>query len=465
MSALISFAWVALKRFPMGKQVKAMDTSVHLAPGSNAYEACLSGLVNGTAAAQMPRQIRQPRSTKEIQTAIRDAAALNLKISVRGGSHSAHCASNNSLMLDLAASYKEITISGDRVRIQAGANMGAVVQALSPYGRTIPVGTHTTPGFGLLLMGGIGHLSRILGLTIDAIEELHGFRSNGEPFKLTATTGEHEDWKLMRGAAIFLGVVTEATLRTFPRYDLRVCRELFTLDQLSDEIANAENFPASAACSMILGFPQDHPHAMGLIYAVAETNRQESMIALDGLKAPWQDIVAGQEQLPPFEMPQLDGRVESILQASVHRMRRTRTWVYSISLPNGLAEKLGPILKQSINSAPNRDCRIDLQHVGGLVNTIPEESSAYLGRSAEWSIVITGVWPGTDGIMAKRVRDWADILFKKLIPLAIHYYIVQRHPGDWSYPTETRLAYGPIWEQLNRRKTAWDSLDLLPSLI
>ena len=216
---------------------------------------------------------------------------------------------------------------------------------------------------------------------------------------------------------------------------------------------------------MILGFPQDHPHAMGLIYAVAETNRQESMIALDGLKAPWQDIVAGQEQLPPFEMPQLDGRVESILQASVHRMRRTRTWVYSISLPNSLAEKLGPILKQSINSVPNRDCRIDLQHVGGLVNTIPEESSAYLGRSAEWSIVITGVWPGTDGIMAKRVRDWADTLFRKLIPLAIHYYIVQRHPGDWSYPTETRLAYGPIWEQLNRRKTAWDSLDLLPSLI
>lgn len=56
MSALMLFAWVALKRFPMGKQVKAMDTSDHLAPGSNAHEACLSGLVNGTAAAQMPRE-------------------------------------------------------------------------------------------------------------------------------------------------------------------------------------------------------------------------------------------------------------------------------------------------------------------------------------------------------------------------------------------------------------------------
>ncbi len=103
--------------------------------------------------------------------------------------------------------------------------MGALLQALAPAGRMVPVGTHATPGFGLLTMGGIGHLSRSLGLTLDHVEALRGVTAQGEPFAITASSRPGAV-DLLRGGAVFLAVITEATLRTAPRNRLRLVRRL-----------------------------------------------------------------------------------------------------------------------------------------------------------------------------------------------------------------------------------------------
>ena len=91
----------------------------------------------------------------------------------------------------------------------------------------LPVGTHATPGFGLLTMGGLGHLSRSFGLTLDCVEALRGVRADGERFEIRADQADgSEAWRLLRGAAPFLAVITEATLRTCPRRPLQVIRQL-----------------------------------------------------------------------------------------------------------------------------------------------------------------------------------------------------------------------------------------------
>jgi len=114
--------------------------------------------------------------------------------------------------------------------------------------------------------------------------------------------------------------------------------------------------------------------------------------------------------------------------------------------------------------APNRDCRIDLQHVGGVDGDVPVDASAYRGREAEWSIVITALWPPQDAAAGKAAGAWADACFDALLPLANHYYIVQRHPGTNRYAQELTLAYGPMLEALRRRKRELDPQGLLPAL-
>lgn len=432
--------------------------------GTKAYESVLAGLNNGCAAAQDPALIVQPRCVDEVLEAIQLAHQRQLPISVCSGSHSALCSRSGTLMLDLSAGLNQIHSHGDRVTVQAGAQMGAVLGALAPLGRMLPVGTSPTPGFGLLTMGGVGHLSRSLGLTLDHIEEMRGVTTNGEMFSINAVSTDQELWTLLRGASIFLAVITEATLRTDARSELRVIRRLQPLDQLNDVVSRAEGLPEQGSCSLILGFPPGQSNPEVLSYAVAPITHQDVLETFQRLPNGWSEVVGGLEELPDFELPGPDGAVPITSQPSQNRRKRIRSRVYSISLPRERGQDLVTVLMNAINSAPNHDCRIDLQHVGGRVNTIPVTSSAYRGREAEWSIVVTAVWQADHRSAERAACNWADESFDALLPLANHYYIVQRHPNTPRYASELSLAYGAILESLRERKRLMDPQGMLAPL-
>jgi len=435
-----------------------------LSPGDGAFEACLAGLHNGSAAADQPALIAQPRNEVELIEAIRLAAERDWPISVCSGSHSAHCARAGTLMLDLTRGMNRIEPRGEQVWLQGGAAMGALVKALAPHGRMVPVGTHPTPGFGLLTMGGVGHLSRSLGLTLDHVEELRGVTTQGEPFTISADHPDRELWSLLRGGAIFLAVITEATLRTAPRSRLRLIRRLQDLDHLEALLTQAEALPRQAACSMILGVPPEASEAQLLSYAVAGEEQAEALAALARQPDAWIQTADGLDELADFELPNSDGSIPVPPPANGDRRRRMRTKVYSISLPRGQVVALAALLRQAMRDAPNRDCRIDLQHVGGADSDVAIDATAYRGRQAEWSVVVTAVWPPQEAEAADAAGRWADACFDALASLANHYYIVQRHPGTIRYRQELELAYGPALEALRRRKQALDPRGLLPEL-
>jgi len=435
-----------------------------LTPASPAYDNVLNSLHNGAAADQDPALIAQPRCEAEVIEAIQLAHQRGLAISVCSGSHSALCSRSGTLMLDLASGLNRIEPLGDLVTLQGGASMGALLQSLAPTGRMVPVGTHATPGFGLLTMGGIGHLSRSLGLTVDHIVELRGVSAIGEPFVISAKDPDQELWMLLRGGAIFLAVITQATLRTAPRSQLAVVRQVQPLARLSDVLAQAEALPPEGSCSVILGFPPDRQQPHLLSFAVADQPHRELLNAFEKQPGSWNAVVAGLEELPAFDLPGADGSVPLLPPPNGDRHQRLRTRVYSISLPSGLGQALSTMLIEAITRAPNRDCRIDLQHVGGIVNQVAMDQTAYRGRQAEWSIVVTAVWAPSDQTAAANACRWADRCFDALATMANHYYIVQRHPGTPRYARELELAYGPVLEPLRRRQRLMDPQGQLASL-
>jgi FAD/FMN-containing dehydrogenase len=299
---------------------------------------------------------------------------------------------------------------------------------------------------------------------VDYVEELRGVTAQGEAFTLTANHPDQELWSLLRGGAIFLAVITEATLRTATRHRLRLVRRLQDLDHLNALLAQSEALPREAACSLILGMPPQATSPQVLSYAVASEEHAEALEDLESQPDAWVQTSNGLEDLADFELPSADGSLPVISSPKGDRRTRLRARVYSISIPRGQVQALAAMLRQAMHEAPNRDCRIDLQHVGGADSEIAIDATAYRGRHAEWSVVITAVWPPQDPAAGEAGRGWADACFDALIPLANHYYIVQRHPGTIRYRQELELAYGPALETLRRHKQELDPQGLLPGL-
>lgn len=436
-----------------------------LLPGDPAYESVLAELFNGDAAASKPHCIVQPCSEADVASLVRRARRDGRPLKVRSGGHSRFCSGDGALMLDLSANFRSIRPTGSLVRVQGGVGMGALLQCLALQNRMVPVGTHPTPGFGLLTMGGIGYLSRSLGLTLDNVLALRGVRGDGETFALSSKGEDASGWRFLLGAAPFLAVITEATLKTYPRRPLSALRQLFPLSCLGNALECAERLPSDVSCSFVLGVPPDEDQAMALRYVVM--SKMHSSALLDASRQQsvcWWAQAAGLEHLPDFNLPYRDGSLATESPPDSDRHQRLRSWIYAISVPPGVSAELAPLLAEAIVSAPTSLCRIDLQHTGGVVRDHPMESSLYRGRQAEWSIVVTGCWSAGDTSAELDARRWVDGVFQKLEPFACHLYFVERHPETARYARELELAYGPDLEPLRAMKREWDPDGILPSL-
>ena len=435
-----------------------------LHPGDRLYDQALAALFNGDAAAADPLVIVQPRHEEDVVVAVQQARRDGRPLMVRSGGHSRFCAADGAIVLDLSAHFTAIELDGDRVRVQGGVGMGMLLRTLAPHRCMVPVGTHATPGFGLLLMGGIGHLSRSLGLTLDNIVALRGVRADGTPFVLEGNGQDPRAWMWLRGAAPFLGVVTEATLRTHERRPLEVTRSLTALDRLQGHLQAAEALPRSRSCSFVLGVPPDSDQPALLSYSVTVVGSSDACLPAEDSALVWRQQVTGLEDLPDFNLPRHDGGLPDEPLADPDRRRRLRSWIHAISVEAGQSEALATLLRASIARAPNRLCRIDLQQLGGAVRDQPMRSSSYRGRKAAWSIVISGLWHPDQIATADAVRQWSDDLFDALVPISCHVYLVERHPGTRRYARQLQLAYGEDLEHLRELKRQWDPDQILPTL-
>src|SRR6266705_231029 len=166
-----------------------------------------------------PRMIARCADVADVIRCVNFARENDPLVSIRGGGHNAGglgiC--DDGLVMDLSSiKYTRIDPTARTVTVGGGCTWGDVDHATHVFGMATPSGIISTTGVGgLTLGGGIGHLTRKCGLSIDNLLSADAVLANGKFVKANADENSDLFWALRGGGGNF-GVVTAFTFKLHP---------------------------------------------------------------------------------------------------------------------------------------------------------------------------------------------------------------------------------------------------------
>jgi FAD/FMN-containing dehydrogenase len=166
-----------------------------------------------------PALIVRCAGADDVVEAVRFAREHDLLVSVRGGGHSiaGHSVCDGGLMIDLSQ-MKSIRVDPEArtARAAGGVLWSEFDRATQPFGLATTGGiiSHTRIG-GLTLGGGLGHLMRKHGLTVDNLLAVELVTAEGERLRVDAQTEPELFWGLRGGGGNF-GIATTFEYRLHP---------------------------------------------------------------------------------------------------------------------------------------------------------------------------------------------------------------------------------------------------------
>ncbi|GAA4719183.1 FAD-binding oxidoreductase [Nocardioides conyzicola] len=194
--------WSQLRRHVQGSLAR---------PGGPTYDQ-VRLLQNPRYDGQRPLAVLTVASAQDVATGLAFAQEHGLPLAIRSGGHSypgwSGGGSPRALVLD-CRSLSDVRVDGATATIGAGATLAPVYDRIGGAGRAIAGGSCATVGVGgLTLGGGVGVLTRAMGLTCDAVRSMEVVTADGRV--RTASADEEPDlyWALRGGGGGHLGVVT-----------------------------------------------------------------------------------------------------------------------------------------------------------------------------------------------------------------------------------------------------------------
>lgn len=200
-----------------------------------------------------PRLIARCADAADVISVVNFAREHNgMRLAVRGGGHNGAGLGSvdDGLVIDLSL-MKGVRVDPERrtVRVGGGCVWGDVDHATHVFGLATPSGIISTTGVGgLTLGGGLGHLTRKCGLSIDNLLEVDVVLADGR--FVTASEERNEDlfWAVRGGGGNF-GVVTSFLFRLHPISTVVAGPTLWPLEQAPEVMRWYRDF--------ITGAPED----------------------------------------------------------------------------------------------------------------------------------------------------------------------------------------------------------------
>ena len=346
----------------------------------------------------------------DVITAVNFGRENNLLTSVRGGGHNAGglgvC--DDGLVIDLSRiNYTRVDPAARTVRVGGGCTWADVDHATHAFGLATPTGIISTTGVGgLALGGGVGHLTRKCGLTIDNILAVDMVLADGS----FVTAGDHENedlfWAIRGGGGNF-GIVTSFLFRTHPIHTDYAGPMLWEIEDAPEVMKWYREYITTAPEDVggffaFLNVPPgppfpEHLHGKtmcGVIWCYSgDLDKAEQVFApIRSFKKPALDLVG---PVPHFAWQ----TAFDALYPPGHQ------WYWKADFINELSDEAIPLHVKYGSALPSPQSTTHFYPINGAAHRVGNSDTPWAYRDANWAHVIVGVDP--DPANNDRLIAWA----------------------------------------------------------
>jgi FAD/FMN-containing dehydrogenase len=405
-----------------------------------------------------PGLIARCATPDDVASVVRFAHDHHLLLAVRGGGHNGAglgtC--DDGVVIDLSA-FKEITVdtAAKTVRVGGGCTWGEVDATTGAYGLATPSGIISTTGVGgLTLGGGIGHLSRKCGLTIDNLLEADVVLASGE--RVRASSDENPDlyWALRGGGGNF-GVVTSFLFRLHEVGTIFGGPTFWDVGQ-SGEVLKAYREFLPAAPRELNGFflygnvppapPFPEPLHLRMICGVVwcyvgseDSGAKAIQPFLDSLPEP---LMHGAHSMP-----------HAVLQGAFDGLYpRGHQWYWRADFVKEIPDEAVAEHERYGSALPTIQSTMHMYPIDGAASDVDAADTAWSYRDAKWGSVFAGVDP--DPANVDKIRNWTIDYHEALHPYSAGGAYVNMMMDEGQ--ERVRASYRGNYERLARIKAQYD---------
>ena len=383
-------------------------------PGYAAVRAEFNAMHDGE-----PALVASCSGTADVVDAVNFARDNDLIAAVRGGGHSVAGLSSidGGMLVDLAP-MRGVQVDPNRrlAHVQGGALWADVDRETQVFGLAAPGGVVSDTGVaGLTLGGGYGWLRRKYGLSCDHLVQAEVVTADGRV--LTASEDSNADlfWAIRGGGGNF-GIVTSFTFDLKPVGPLvAFAATMYPVEEVAEVMRGWRSYVEQApnevtSVIVTITFPANpempeavHDRAVAIVGGVHSGGVEEGLEEMQPLRelgtvlfdmsgpTPYVGVQSGFD--PLFPRNQLQAYWKS---------------QYLDSLPD---EAIDTIAARA-NDRPAPLTLVNTFHMGGAINDVGPEDTAFHERSSPYMVSIDGMWadPGDNEANVGWVRStWEDV--------------------------------------------------------
>lgn len=404
-----------------------------------------------------PRLIAKCTDAADVMAAVQMAKANALRVSIRGGGHNAAglgvC--DDGLVIDLAPiNYVRVDPASRTALVGAGCKWRDVDHATHAFGLAVPSGIISSTGVaGLTLGGGMGHLTRKYGLTIDNLLSVDMVLADGRFVVANAEENADLFWAIRGGGGNF-GVVTSFLFEAHPVDTVCAGPMIWDVKDAADVMKWYREFITQAPEEMngffaMLTVPPGppfpeklHMRSMCAIVWCYQGSMEQANAILDpirGYRPPAFEFFA------PMPFPMLQGMFDPLYPAGLPMYWKGD---FFRELSDAAIDKHlehGPLV-------PTLQSAMHLYPVNGKANRVGGTDTAFGHRDAVWSGVYVGADP--DPANGARITDWARAYYEALHPFSAGgaYLNFMMEEGE----DRVRASYGGNYDRLAALKAKYD---------
>lgn len=365
-------------------------------PDSDAYDEARK--VYNAMIDRRPAVVVHCANAGDVMAAVDFARENELDLAVRGGGHSVpgFGTCDDGVVADLSA-MRGVRVDPTRrtARAEGGATWGDFNAATYAFGLATTGGIISTTGVaGLTLGGGIGHLSRGLGLSCDNLVSADVVTADGQ--FLVVSDKEHDDlfWAIRGGSGNF-GAVTSFEFQLSPVKDIYGGLILYELENADtvlgayrDLIAEAPEelgvFPAFQIAPPLPFIPENrHGDTFLVIVACWAGPLDEGERALQ----PFHDLASiVAEQVGPMPYPALNSAFDALVPPGLQHYWKA----------NFVTELSDAAIAAHLEHAPRLpalNSTVHIYPINGACHRVAPDATAFAYRDASFATVIAGMWP------------------------------------------------------------------------